>query len=49
MASNLHHYDTSTYPKTHPLYNTANAVIGKFKDETNSIPVKEFLGLRSKM
>jgi len=50
MASNLHHYDTSAYPKTHPLYNTANAkVIGKFKDETNSIPVKEFLGLRSKM
>jgi len=47
MASNLQHYDTSAYPKTHPLYNSANAkVIGKFKDETNSIPPQEFVGLR---
>ena len=50
MASKLHHYDTSAYPKTHRLYSQANAnVIGKFKGETNSIPVEEFVGLRSKM
>ena len=50
MAKNLHHYDTSAYPKTHPLYSPINAkVIGKFKDETNSVPPEEFVGLRAKM
>ena len=50
MARNLQHYDTSAYPKTHPLYSPVNAkVIGKFKDETNSIPPEEFVGLRAKM
>ena len=50
MANNLQHYDTSAYSKTHPLYNPTNAkVIGKFKDETNSIPPQEFVGFRSKM
>jgi len=50
MTSNLQHYDTSAYPKTHPIYNPANAkVIGKFKGETNSIPPEEFVGLISKM
>ena len=49
-ASNLQHYDNSAYPKTHPLYNPANVkVIGKFKDETSSIPPEEFVGLRSKI
>jgi len=50
MAKHLQHYDTSVYPKTHPLYSPINAkVIGKFKDETNSVPPKEFVGLRAKM
>ena len=49
-ASNLQHYDTSAYPKTHFLYNPANVkIIGKFKDETNSIHPEEFVGLRSKI
>ena len=50
MTRKLQHYDTSAYPKTHPLYSPVNTkVIGKFKDETNSIPFKEFVGLRAKM
>jgi len=50
MKGNLAEYDTSDYPTDHPLHNTTNAkVIGKFKDETNSVPPVEFVGLRSKM
>ena len=31
----------------HPLFSEVNkAVIGKFKDETASVPIKEFIGLR---
>ena len=43
-------YDTSDYPKEHPLYSPTNKkVIGKFKDETAGIPIAEFVGLRAKM
>ena len=43
-------YDTSDYPKDHPLYSVSNKkVIGKFKDETEGVPVSEFVGLRAKM
>jgi len=43
-------YDFSDYPKTHKLYSEHNRKIaGKFKDETHSIPIEEFVGLRSKM
>ena len=28
---------------------TNKKVIGKFKDETEGVPIKEFIGLRSKM
>lgn len=43
-------YDLSDYPKNHFLYDHTNKkVIGKFKDETNGIPISEFVGLRSKM
>ena len=43
-------YDTSDYPKDHPLYsNTNKKVIGKFKDETEGRPIAEFVGLRAKM
>ena len=43
-------FDFSNYPVDHPLYSSDNAaVVGKFKDETKSIPISEFVGLRSKM
>ena len=43
-------YDTSDYPKDHPLHSTVNKkVIGKFKDEVNGVPIVEFVGLRAKM
>ncbi len=44
------HFDFSNYPEDHPLHSQDNrAVIGKFKDETASVPIVEFVGLRSKM
>ena len=44
------HFDFSNYPKDHPLFSLDNkAVVGKFKDETASVPIVEFVGLRSKM
>ena len=50
MANNLQLYDTSAYPKSKHLFSSVNAkVIGKFKDETNSVPPQEFVGLRAKM
>lgn len=43
-------YDTSDYPKDHPLYSADNKkVIGKFKDELNAKAMMEFVGLRAKM
>jgi len=43
-------FDTSDYPKDHMCYSTDNKkVIGKFKDETNGAPIREFCGLRAKM
>ena len=43
-------FDTADYPSDHPLYNTVNKkVIGMMKDETAGNPVREFVGLRSKM
>ena len=45
-----HLFDFSDYPKDHPLCNTTNKkVLGKMKDETASVPISEFVGLRSKM
>ena len=50
MENNLDLYDTSAYPVNHDLHRSSNAkVIGKFKDETNSMPPEEFVGLRAKM
>ncbi|KAK3920159.1 Chaperone protein3, chloroplastic [Frankliniella fusca] len=44
------HFDTSDYPKTHPLFSLSNKkVMGKFKDEMNSVPIVAFVGLRAKM
>ena len=49
-AKNLDLFDTSNFPVDHPLYSTTNkAVVGKFKSETGSKTVAEFVGLRSKM
>ena len=43
-------YDTSDYPKEHPLHSTVNKkVLGKMKDECAGIPISEYVGLRSKM
>ena len=50
MKKDEHLYDTSDYPKEHFLFSNNNKkVIGKFKDETASVPVMEFIGLRAKM
>jgi hypothetical protein len=47
---NTTYFDFSDYPSSHKLYSIDNKkVIGKFKDETASIPIEEFIGLRSKM
>jgi hypothetical protein len=40
--------DFSNYPKEHFLYNNPSVKIGRFKDETSSIPPSSFIGLKSK-
>ena len=43
-------FDNSDYPESSPYFDETNKkVIGKFKDEASSIPIIEFVGLRSKM
>ena len=43
------HYDFSEYPLDHPLYSDMNRkAIGFFKDELNSVPMQQFVGLRPK-
>ena len=43
-------FDNSDYPESSPYFDKTNKkVIGKFKDECSSIPMTEFIGLRSKM
>ena len=43
-------FDNSDYPESSPHFDKTNIkVIGKFKDEAASIPICEFIGLRSKM
>ena len=50
MNDNKEHFDFSDYNKNHFCYDTTNKkVLGKFKDETNGVPISEFVGLRSKM
>ena len=37
-------YDFSEYPLEHPLYNTSDRkALEFFKDELNSVPIKEFV------
>jgi len=40
-------WDFSTYPKDHPLHNN-NTAVGKFKDETKSVPIHKFIATRAK-
>ena len=40
-------YDFSEYPCDHPLYDVSKA-LGFFKDELDSVPMQEFVGLRPK-
>ena len=50
IEKNKSFYDTSDYPKDHPLHSTVNKkVLGKMKDECAGIPISEYVGLRSKM
>ena len=50
MADDADKFDTSDYPTDHLLHSIVNKkVIGKMKDETAGVPIKEFVGLRSKM
>ena len=43
-------FDNSDYPKSSPYHDKTNKkVIGKLKDEAASIPIVEFVGLKSKM
>ena len=42
-------YDFSEFPINHTLYDTSNRkALGFFEDELNSVPMKEFVGLRPK-
>ena len=43
-------FDNSDYPENSPYHDNMNRkVIGKFKDQAASIPIVEFVGLKSKM
>ena len=42
-------YDLSEYPLDHPLYDVSNCkALGFFKDELDSVPMQEFVGLQPK-
>jgi len=50
MKNNMDLYDTSDYPKDHPLYSNVNKkVLGKMKDECAGTPIAECVCLRPKM
>ena len=50
MERRKHLYDTSDYPKEHPLHSNVNKkVLGKMKDECAGTPIAEYVGLRPKM
>ena len=45
-----HLFDFSGYQETSDFFDPSNKkVIGKFKDETNGVPILEFIGLKAKM
>ncbi|KAK3107369.1 hypothetical protein FSP39_012926 [Pinctada imbricata] len=50
IAQNQDLYDLSNYPPNHFLYNQTNKkVVLKMKDECGGVPIRNFIGLRSKM
>ena len=50
MNSSLKLFDFGNYPEDSKFYDNANnLVVGKIKDETAGVPIKVFVGLRSKM
>jgi hypothetical protein len=50
MAEDADRFDFSNYPIDHALYSDKNKkVLGKMKDETAGVPIKEVAALRSKM
>ena len=50
MKEHLWLYDTSNYPKDHPLYDSRNKkVLGKMKGECGGEPIEEVAALRPKM
>ena len=50
MQENSFMYDTSNYPKDHPLYSVTNKkALGKMKDECGGDAIEEVIAVRSKM
>jgi len=50
IETNKNLYDTSDYPKEHPLHsNTHKQVLGKMKNECAGTPIAECVCLRPKM
>ena len=50
MFADKHLFDFVGYPRNSPYYdNSNNKILGKMKDETNVLPILEFIGLRPKM
>lgn len=50
MKNNSVYFDMSEYPEGHKCKdNTNKKVVGKFKDEYKGDPIREFVGLKSKM
>jgi hypothetical protein len=50
MEKDKDKFDFSNYPLDHFLHDTTNKkVLGKMEDETTSVPMTEFVGLRPKM
>ena len=50
MTEDKNRFDFSGYAKDDPLYDTTNKkAIGKMKEETDFVSIRQFLGLRTKM
>ena len=50
FRADKHKFGNSDYPKESPFFDPTNTrVIGKFKDEAAGMPIKKFIGLKSKM
>ena len=50
MGRDFDLYDTSNYPKDHPLFSAANKkLLGKMKDECGGLAIDEVVAIRSKM